>query len=176
MEEIWRDIERYEEYYQVSNLGNIRSKDRLKWNGKAYYKQKGVIKKKTIRADGYFVVNLSVEGRGKTHLVHRLIALAFIPNKNNLPVINHRDGNKLNNSLENLEWTTYRENNIHALENNLNNTRKKIKGTHVGTNEVLFFESSREADRVLKIGYKNISACLNGKQNTAGGYEWEFLN
>lgn len=176
MDEIWKDIEGYEEYYQVSNLGNIRSKDRMKWNGKSYYKQKGIIKKKTIGTHGYYVVNLSVGGKREVHLVHRLIAVAFIPNWKNLPVINHKDGNKLNNSLDNIEWTTYKENNVHALENNLNNTRKKIKGIHVETKEVLFFESSREADRALKIGYKNISACLNGKQNTAGGYKWEFLN
>jgi len=175
MEEIWKKIKGYEEYYEVSNLGRIRSLDRLRWNGRGYQKQLGAIKRQTVNNMGYYVVGLSKDGKNTLFLVHRIIAEAFIPNPKNLPLVNHIDGNKLNITLENLEWSTHAKNNAHAIESGLNIVKKKIKGIHTKTNEIVYFESAREADRVLKIGYKNISACLTGRQHTAGGYKWEFV-
>ncbi len=72
-----------------------------------------------VGSKGYYIVNLSIDGKCKTFQVHRLVALTFIENPNNLPIINHKDGNKLNNSIENLEWCTYSDNTLHALKNNL---------------------------------------------------------
>lgn len=174
MSEIWKDIEGYEGIYKISNLGNVKSLERTLWNGHTYYTYKERLLKKSINHNGYYTVRLSKDGKGVNYLLHRLLAIAFIPNPDNLPIINHKDGNKLNINLDNLEWSTYKDNNEHAIETGLNKVAKKIKAIDVGTNEVMYFESAREADRVLGVGYKNISACLNGRQKTCGGYKWEF--
>ena len=161
MSEIWKDIEGYEGIYKISNLGNVKSLERTLWNGHTY---------------GYYTVRLSKDGKGKNHLLHRLLAVAFIPNPNNLPIINHKDGDKTNINLDNLEWSTYKDNNEHAIKTGLNKIAKEIKAINVNTGETMHFDSAREADRVLGVGYKNISACLNGRQKTCGGYRWEFLD
>lgn len=98
MKEMWKDIPGYEGLYQVSNLGNIRS---LKYAGGNKVK---LLKQATT--NGYKQVQLSKNGKGKNHLVHRLVAIAFIPNPNNLPVVNHKDENPSNNNVDNLEWCT----------------------------------------------------------------------
>ena len=114
--EIWKDIPNYEGLYQASNLGNIRSLDRIRkqynHNGIATVKYKGKILKQQIkRGTGYYVVRLYDNNKkSKTKLVHRLIAETFIQNKNNFPVINHIDGNKKNNNITNLEWCTQSHN------------------------------------------------------------------
>ena len=102
MEE-WRDIEGYEGLYQISNLGRVKSFPRPTTPG-------GILK--TIkRKDGYCSIKLSKNGKVKKVLVHRLVAKAFIPNTNNLPIINHKDENPLNNNVDNLEWCDYKYNN-----------------------------------------------------------------
>lgn len=106
MEE-WRDVIGYEEYFQVSNLGRI------------YSKRTSKILKQTICKTGYYTVATKIGGRNGKSLcfkVHRLVAEAFIYNLENKPFVNHKDGNKLNNSQENLEWCTQSENVLHALE------------------------------------------------------------
>lgn len=174
MSEIWNDIKGFEEIYMISNLGNVKSLRRTLWNGRTHHIHKERLLKKSINHNGYFTVRLSKDGKGKNFLLHRLLAMAFIPNLNNLEIINHKDGDKQNIDLDNLEWSTYKDNNKHAIDNGLNKIMKNIKAVKVGTEEVLYFESAREADRVLKLGYKNISACLNGRQHTCGGYRWYF--
>lgn len=112
--EIWKDIKNYEGYYQVSNLGRIKSVDRYinQYNGYNYSTRiyKGKILKFSIGTRGYLKVVLQKERKVKTYNVHRLVAEAFIPNPNNLPQVNHIDENKLNNNINNLEWCSSKYN------------------------------------------------------------------
>lgn len=174
--EIWKNITGYEGIYQVSNYGRIKSLKRKKWNGKSFQIIGEKILKPSINNVGYYVVNLAKNGKQKLVLVHRIVASEFLKNDNNLPVINHKDGNKLNNHVDNLEWTTYQNNNIHAMKTGLNRVKKPIKGINIKTGEEFIFESAREAERKLGVSHKNISACINGRQKTAGDYKWELLS
>lgn len=117
--EIWKDIPGYEQYYMVSSLGNVKSKDRYRKNGKGGYVLKGRILKQSLSSTGYKKVELCVNGNKKSLKVHRLVGLAFINNPYNKPFINHIDGNPVNNNVSNLEWVTNRENIIHALDTGL---------------------------------------------------------
>ena len=117
--EIWKDIEGYEGLYQVSNMGRVKSVERTIWNsGKGCYKTVHErILKAEINNSGYLLVGLSKGGKVKLCSIHRLVAEAFIPNIDNLPCINHKDENKVNNHMENLEWVTYKENNNYGTHN-----------------------------------------------------------
>ena len=122
--EIWKSITGYEGYFEVSNLGNFRSKDRF-----IRYKQNGIrkypgkpLKTETI-VEGYQRVVLMKEGVKKRFMCHRIVAQEFIPNPNNKPFINHIDGNPANNKVENLEWCTQEENEQHSV-NSLGKTMK----------------------------------------------------
>lgn len=108
MEEIWKDIKGYENLYQVSNFGNVRPKARIVESKNGVVKEiNGKILKKWEDKKGYLYVSLCKNGESKNYTVHRLVLTAFIENKDNLPCINHKDENKQNNKLENLEWCTY---------------------------------------------------------------------
>ena len=117
--EIWKDIEDFEGYYQISNLGNVKSLQRLAKNKDGHRIVKERILRQTKAGAGYLTVMLSKKQIAQRKIIHRLIALYFIPNPQNKPCINHIDGNKLNNCINNLEWCTYLENNIHAYKNGL---------------------------------------------------------
>ena len=104
---LWKPIIGYEQSYKVSDTGLIKS---IKRN---------VILKAGVASHGYLTVSLWRNGKGKTHNVHRLVAEAFIPNPFNFPETNHKDGNKLNNAVKNLEWCSYSHNLNHAYKNNL---------------------------------------------------------
>lgn len=146
--EKWKDIKGYEGSYQVSNMGRVRSVDRIRYasNGKTMCKffVKGQILKpshtgkKTRNNDGYLAVNLLQ----KTKRVHRLVAEAFIPNPDNFPVVNHKDGNTENNKVENLEWCTNEYNQKHAITHGL-----KPQGEEVINHKL----SQREVDEIRRI-------------------------
>ena len=122
--EEWRDIPNFEGYYQVSNIGNVRSVDRLVKCGKGMKLQKGKILKQYLNAYGYNQVMLC-KGRPRLYRVHRLVAETFIPNPSKLPQVNHKDENKTNNRVDNLEWCTclynLMYNDLHHRRNNKNN-------------------------------------------------------
>jgi len=130
--EIWKDIAGYEGYYQVSDLGRVRSVDRIinrVYKGNTKYK--GGILKHNLNHKGYPVVYLSLNSKKKTMSIHRLVALAFIPNPFNLPEVNHigkypdgREGNKLDNRPVSLKWCTGEENLEHARKNKLFKSQK----------------------------------------------------
>lgn len=152
--EIWKDCKGYEGLYQVSNLGRV-------WNIKRQNYIHGGWDK-----DGYIRVNLVAKnGKNKTERVHRLVALAFIDNPNNYPVVNHKDENKQNNSVENLEWCTVQYNNIYS------------KGKAVLCVELnKTFDCSQSAGKELGIDPSSIRKCCKGKQSTCGGYHWKYYD
>lgn len=118
--EIWKDIENFSKY-QVSNLGNVKSKDRYtKAKDNEIIHRKEFLLKGFINKKGYKQVTLYDDnGKPKTMRVHKLVALTFIENENNLSQINHIDGNKLNNEVSNLEWISNYDNMQHAIKNGL---------------------------------------------------------
>lgn len=126
---------------------------------------------------GYYVTSLYGEGKPKrTRLIHRLLAIAFIPNDDpEKDCINHIDGDKTNNSLENLEWCTKAENNRHAIKKGLYGANKPIASKDVETGEIRKYNSAREANRETGIDYRQISDACRGVQHTAHGYYWKFI-
>ena len=117
--EVWKDILGYEGIYQVSDAGRVRSVDRLNSRG---YKRKGVIRKLQNGNRGYKTVGLNRDGVMAYHQVHRLVAIAFIPNPDNFPQVNHTEGNKSDNRACKLEWCTAAENTEHAVKMGLRDT------------------------------------------------------
>lgn len=109
MKEIWKDIVNLEGLYQVSNLGRVRSLDHFRKNGAGIYLQKGKILSPQ-NANGYCFVRLSKNGKTRQYLIHRLVAQAFISNLEQYDEINHKDENKQNNHVSNLEWCTHKYN------------------------------------------------------------------
>lgn len=116
MEE-WRDIPGYEGLYQVSNYGNVKSLRHYGGNSQA-------VLSPIIRKDGYVVTHLSKDGKTRSRLVHRLVATAFLPNPKGLEMVNHKDENKANNRVENLEWCTRSYNQLYSMD--LHPERKKM--------------------------------------------------
>jgi len=129
MNEIWKDCVGWEGYYQVSSFGNVRSVDRwveyqrLDKVCKRFYKSKSLIPK--LNFGGYLVYHFRDKSRDREEWpsAHQLVAKAFIDNPEAKPTVNHKDGNKLNNTIVNLEWATEKEQTIHAFKNNLMQVR-----------------------------------------------------
>lgn len=117
MIEIWKDIEGYKGYYQVSSRGRV--KGLLRTIDKGYYGKQVYPETimNTFESNGYIMVTLRKDGTKHNYKVHRLVAKAFIPNPNNYPCINHKDCNRKNNTVENLEWCTYYYNNHYRFTN-----------------------------------------------------------
>lgn len=135
MTEIWKQIPGYEDRYEVSNLGNVRSKDRVIYQKDAHggmmlKKYNGRIVSQTDNGNGYMIVSLQKFGR-KNHYVHRLVAEAFVENPNGLCVVNHLDYNRRNNRATNLEWTTA-EGNVKYSAHRMRHPREKCKPTMTG--------------------------------------------
>jgi hypothetical protein len=130
--EKWKDIKDYEYLYQVSNHGNIRSLDRIVEysNGKKALHKGRIKSQPTNCKTEYRIAVLSKNNKQRAFKISRLVAFAFIDNKNDLPVVNHIDGNKKNDHFSNLEWCTYSHNSLHAFDNGL--SKKKSKYTGVG--------------------------------------------
>lgn len=170
--EIWKDICGYEGLYQVSNFGRIKSVDRIIKNtgtksGEYHVKEK--IKKisEYKSRGGYCGVTLYRNNNGKSYRVHRLVAQAFIPNPENKPEINHIDGNKKNNCVDNLEWVTGEENTLHAWDIGLvDNTF----GTAVHCNETgVDYKSVVDASRDTGCPKESIFRVLRGEYRHTHG-------
>lgn len=186
MREIWKDIKGYECLYQASNLGKIRRTESVvvDKNKKRTRKFKSKIIKQILRKDGYYFVNLSKNGKVKTAKVHRLIAETFLKNDKNYNIINHKDGNKKNNNIANLEWCSCSHNNKEAyrlglrkptiLKGTLNGSSKPILQFDTSNNFIKKWSCIKEASKELKIKDSNISLVCKGKRNKAGGYVWKY--
>lgn len=169
--ETWKNIKGYEGLYLVSNLGRIKSLKRQR------------IRKIATTRIGYCVVNLSKDGIKKLKTVHRLVALAFVPNPDNKQCINHKDGNKLNNKIENLEWCTHSENSKHMVEvlgikphlgkKHPEETKRKIgfKNSKLTLNDILTIKKRYESGatqvalaKEYDVHYVTINNVINGRQ------------
>lgn len=154
MQEIWKDIPGYEGYYQVSNQGVVKALERTykQFNGLTGNYNYRVYPEKIMFVeedkDGYLKTRLSKDGKQKKFFVHRLVAMTFIPNQENKPEVNHKDGIKKNNGSENLEWVTTSENQRHAIANKLYET---AKGEKSGTSKLKESEV-REIHKLWKTG------------------------
>ena len=182
MKEIWKDIPNYEGLYQASNLGRIRSVDRYKEviikNQYGEYKRTKFFKSYILKQQtyiGYKCVQLHINGKYKWEKVHRLVAMAFVPNPESKPQVNHIDGNKSNNNVLNLEWCNQSYNTKHAYKNNLIKHYKieinqyDLKGNYIKT-----WESAKEIEKKLKIKNSQICRCCKNENSTAGGYHWKY--
>ena len=176
MEFLQKDIVGYEGLYQITSDGKVWSLKSCKFLKPLLSGPKG---------KEYYYVCLSKNGIKKNHKIHRLVAEAFIPNPNNLPIVNHKDENKKNNYVDNLEWTTYKENNdygtrkekmVETRKNNGNCCKTIMcdKNTH---EQIQIFETTRDAIRFLGLANSassNISACIKGRKKSAYGYWWKI--
>ena len=144
--EIWKDIKGYEGLYQVSNYGRVRSLDRIIVDNWCTRKFKGKVLNPTEHngKQPYLYVALSKQGKAKKVFVHQLVAEAFVPNPENKPQVNHKDGNPKNNKASNLEWVTNAENTQHAYNTGLNSKSKKCSLINMKTKEIKEFPSMRQ--------------------------------
>ena len=188
-EEVWKDIKGYENLYQVSNLGRIKSLGRrsINKNGHIYYSKEKILKS-TLTSHKYKVIGLYKNRKSKQAYIHRLIAEYFIPNPENKPHINHKNGIRHDNRIENLEWVTCYENNKHMKEvlktayifppkygKDNPKSRRILQFTKEGK-FIKSYETLTEAERCTGAHHPNISKVALGKRNFAGGFVWKYAD
>lgn len=168
MKEKWEKIEGFDNYL-ISNYGNVKS---IKNN---------IILKKSINKYGYIVYCLRKKNKGFVLYAHRLVAKTFISNPNNLPQVNHKDENKLNNRVDNLEWCTNIYNSNYGTRGKriakklsiaLKKPIKQIKNNKV----IKIWDSAKDVEEKTNIKRSNICKCLKGFRKSAGGFNWEYEN
>ena len=179
--EIWKDIQGYEGLYQVSNYGRVRSLERviMRLNGKPQHIKKKILMH-VIDKYGYSIVHLRKNGKGKMKKLHRLVAETFIPNPQHLPQVNHKDENKTNNNVDNLEWCTPSYN-INYGTRKKRVARKESKRVFQYTLDgdlIKIWDSLSECGRN---GFRPsiVSMCCNNKymrlnNNKYNNYKWSF--
>lgn len=191
--ELWEPIKGMEGHYKVSNLGRIKSLKRIKrqWNGYKYIEYEISEKiRKPRYFNGYYIVNLTVNGVRYQEWVHRLVAQAFIPNPNNLPEVDHKNGRKLDNRANNLRWVT-KEDNMRYMQARQNKLKTKKFETKYGKNSIVtktssnngktkvlhletgkLYTSSRQAGKDLNLSDANIrrSCKTNGRSAVKGNH------
>lgn len=178
MSEIWKPIKDFEGRYEVSNIGRVRSF----MTNKGHIRDMPLILSPKVDKYGYLIVGLNKYGKIYHHTVHRLVAIAFIPNDNGLPQINHKNEDKQDNCVENLEWCTVSYNNNYgthskrisdSMKNNPKTSKVVLQCDKDGSivNE---YPSTHEAARANGYTQSGIVACIYGKMNTYKGFYWKY--
>ena len=171
MREGWRDITGYNNYpvYQVSTLGRVIS-----------FTRSGSRVLKPFQKHGYLYVHLYRDGKRKNFRVHRLVAEAFILNPDNLPEVNHKDEDKTNNCVENLEWTTPKGNANYGDRNRAISAKVKKAvvrmDSRTGKDLEVYDSVTEAASQIGGANAAHISECCKGRRKTSGGYEWRYLH
>ena len=160
MMEIWKDIPGYEGYYQVSNIGRVRNSEQ------------GHLLQPNKKRTGYIQVTLSRQGIARTYRLHRIVAQTFIPNLGNKPYINHKNGDKSNNRVENLEWCTPSENQRHRYDVLLKRQTSNRPVVCTTTGET--YPSARAAAKALSLHHTAISMCCHGVRTHTKNLYFKF--
>ena len=165
-EEIWCPIKGYEGLYEVSDQGRVKS---LKFG-------KERIMKNIRNKDGYLSVGLRKNREQKLYLVHRLVAQTFIPNPDNLPEVNHKDEDKINNKVSNLEWCDrkYNQNYGTGIQRMAEKKSKSVLQYTKSGEFVKEWKSGMDVQRNINYSRSDISLCCNGKLKSANGFVWKF--
>ena len=199
MEEIWKDIKGFEGRYQVSNLGRVRSLDMTYMSSNQYSSteefnvtKKGRILKPVMNVWGYYRVNLANHGKTKIRPIHRLVAETFLPNPNNYKCVNHKDENKLNNTVffkhdgsidvvrSNLEWCTFKYNDNYGTRNKritekVNRQRMKpVMQLDLNNNIINTFESICQASAYTGLSRRAIWSVCNNKRKSHRGFIFKY--
>lgn len=174
MNEIWKDVEGFEGFYQVSNYGRIKSFR----ESNRFYGQTEHLLSPTVTANGYESVTLYISPKERhKFLVHRLVAQTFIPNPNNYDAVNHKDENKRNNHVDNLEWCTLSYNNSygtarirHSITSGTPVQQLTLEGYPLA-----IYNSVHIASQITGIPKHGIKECCSGKTKSSNGYIWKYV-
>ena len=180
--EVWKKIKDLDGFYEISNFGRIKSVSRvinssIQKSGFRITKEK--IKPSQNNGKGYLQLYVQVNNKRKVYYTHRLVALAFIPNPHNKPEVNHINGIKTDNRIENLEWCTRKENVNHAFDLGLignRKTGKRVKIFQILENNIVLWNSISDASNSLKIDSSSISKVCRNINKQAGGFRWCYYN
>jgi len=171
MKEVWKDIPNYEGMYQVSNNGRVKSfRKSTKFHCKNEY-----FLKPTVINSGYGVVTLYKDSTRRKFLVHRLVAEAFLPNPNNYPQINHKDENKLNNNVCNLEWCSVEYNNAYgtARIRSVETVSTPVEQMTYDGKPIAIYRSTKIASEILGINRGTLKSAII-KHSQCNGYYWRY--
>ena len=182
--EIWANIKGFENLYKISTYGRIKSLGNGKSTNTETKKER--VLKSNYSLTGYEKIKLFKDGKRYYFSVHRLVAQTFLANEENKKEVNHKDGNKGNNNVDNLEWVTSSENQLHAFKNGLQKSRmgkdhvqsKSVRQLDLNGNLIRIFESVNQVKRELGFNSFGIIKCCKKekKYNTAYKFKWEYDN